>query len=476
MCNVSRTAWRAGRSAVLHLIALLIVLPLGLACPAAAQPLKGEVSTTIENGYARLLFKFADEIEAQVRLANNVLTINFPRPIDVSIERIAQHAPGYVSAARRDPDGKGIRIALARKVTLSSMAAGERLFVDLLPDTWVGLAPGLPREVIEELARRARDGERKARAQRALAQQQKLAPIRVRAITQPTFTRYVFDLPELIGVSADNSRERLSLTFDAALRFDLADAKATLPPMVESIESEADQDAAVVRFNFGARVDVRTFREDNSFVVDVETADRKTARQEGSVPSDELSTLAAELADRANATPPASAPQTKPQPPQAKPQPPQQAAAASRSRRKRSRSRRRSSHLRNSKRQRRRRWPSRQVLRRLRSRRPRHRRPPRRKPRHSSPHRRQARPLLLRRRPRRRRRPPRCVRRATPPRRRQRRPQQALAVPSVPCSSASARISASHSRSRRRRRPPSSGARIRCGWYLIPTRRSGFPR
>ena len=323
MCNVSRTAWRAGRSAVLHLIALLIVLPLGLACPAAAQPLKGEVSTTIENGYARLLFKFADEIEAQVRLANNILTINFPRPIDVSIERIAQHAPGYVSAARRDPDGKGIRIALARKVTLSSMAAGERLFVDLLPDTWVGLAPGLPRDVIDELARRARDGERKARAQRALAQQQKLAPIRVRAITQPTFTRYVFDLPELIGVSADNSRERLSLTFDAALRFDLADARATLPPMVESIESEADQDAAVVRFNFGARVDVRTFREDNSFVVDVETADRKTARQEGSVPSDELSTLAAELADRANATPPASAPQTKPQPPQAKPQPPQ---------------------------------------------------------------------------------------------------------------------------------------------------------
>ena len=157
----------------------------------------------------------------------------------------------------------------------------------------------------------------------ALAQQQKLAPIRVRAITQPTFTRYVFDLPELIGVSADNSRERLSLTFDAALRFDLADARATLPPMVESIESEADQDAAVVRFNFGARVDVRTFREDNSFVVDVETADRKTARQEGSVPSDELSTLAAELADRANATPPASAPQTMPQPPQAKPQPPQ---------------------------------------------------------------------------------------------------------------------------------------------------------
>ena len=90
MCNVSRTAWRASRPVVL-LIALLIALPLwaGLTATAHAQALKGEVSTTVENGYARLLFKFEDEIDAQVRLANNILTINFPKPVDVSIERIA---------------------------------------------------------------------------------------------------------------------------------------------------------------------------------------------------------------------------------------------------------------------------------------------------------------------------------------------------------------------------------------------------
>ena len=134
MRNVLWTAWRAGRPAVLCLVALLIASPLcvGLVRPALAQALKGEVSATTENGYARLAFKFEDEIEAQVRLANNVVTINFPRPVDISIDRISQYAAGYVSAARRDPDGKGIRIALARKVTMNSMAAGERLFVDFL--------------------------------------------------------------------------------------------------------------------------------------------------------------------------------------------------------------------------------------------------------------------------------------------------------------------------------------------------------
>ena len=64
---------------------------------------------------------------------------------------------------------------------------------------------------------------------------------------------------------------------------------------IESIDSETDHDTVLVRFNFGAKVDVRTFREDNSFVVDVESAERKAAPEEA-VRSDELSSLAAELA------------------------------------------------------------------------------------------------------------------------------------------------------------------------------------
>ena len=196
--------------------------------------------------------------------------------------------PTISSAARRDPDGKAVRIALARKVTMNSIAAGERLFVDLMPDGWTGLPPGLPRDVIEELARRAREAERRARQQRMLAQQKQMAPIRVKVVTQPTFSRYVFDLPELISVSADNTRDKLTLTFDAVLSFDLADAKATLPHTIESIDSETDQDAVIVHFKFGAKVDVRTFREDNSYVVDVASAERQGAPQNDTVPSDEL--------------------------------------------------------------------------------------------------------------------------------------------------------------------------------------------
>src|SRR5262245_2231740 len=264
--------------------------------PAVAQNIKGEISVTVENGFARFVLQFGEEIETKARVANNILSITFEKPVDIAVDRIAANSAGYVAAARRDPDKKAIRFALARKVTMNSIGAAERLFVDLLPEGWNGMAPGLPREVIEELARRARDAERKTRQQRAIARQAPSAPIRVRAAMQPTFTRYVFDFPELVAASADNGKDKLTLTFEGAYKFDLADAVAALPPMVSSISSELERETATVRFNFSGMVDVRTFREGNSYVLDVISPD---AKAEASGRSDELAAVAAELATRA---------------------------------------------------------------------------------------------------------------------------------------------------------------------------------
>ena len=285
--------------------AALLLLTIVLPSPACAQAIKGEVGAVIENGFARLVFTLAEDVELQVKVGNGIIIVSYKRPVDVNVDKLAANAPGYVSAARRDPDGKAIRIALARKVTVNSMAAAERLFVDLLPDPWTGLPPGLPREVIDDLAKRARDADRKLRQQRVLARQAKMLPIRVRVASQPTFTRYIFDLPELIGVAAHNDKDRLTLTFDALLKFDLADAKATLPPVIASIDSEIEQEAVLVRFAFGGKVDVRTFREDTSYVVDVTPTAAKSPRSETSVRSDELSAFVAHLANR-NAPPPAA--------------------------------------------------------------------------------------------------------------------------------------------------------------------------
>jgi len=278
----------------LLLIALALIFPLR----ADAAPAKAEVSVSTSAGFGRLVFRFAEETETDIRLTNGILIITFKRPVEISVDRITIGAPDYVNAARRDPDGTAVRMALARKVTVNSMVAGERLFVDLLPDGWVGLPPGLPQEVVDELARRARDAEKNERRRLQLAQQVQQPPIRLRVGTQPTFTRYVFELPELVPVTTDRVKDKLTLLFDAPLRFDLADAQAALPPTIAAIEARQGDGTVSVRFDLNEGLEVRTFREDNNFIVDVLAVEAKER------PVD----LAAAAPDtRAALTPPASA-------------------------------------------------------------------------------------------------------------------------------------------------------------------------
>jgi len=257
--------------AVFVLIQLLLMAALLLLYPSAAgaAPVSGEVSVSTKDGYARIVFTLSEETDADVRLSNGILIIAFKHAVEIPVTRIPDSAASYIGAARRDPDGAAVRIALNRKVTVNTMAAGEKLFVDLLPEGWTGLPPSLPPEVVEELARRARDAEKRARQQLQQQQQRQLPPVRVKVGIQPTFARYTFALPGLIGVSTKRADDQMELTFDAPIKFDLADVQAALPPSVVGIEARSGADNITVRFELVGKVDVRTFREDNDYIVDI---------------------------------------------------------------------------------------------------------------------------------------------------------------------------------------------------------------
>ena len=161
------------------------------------------------------------------------------------------------------------------------MTAGDRLFVDLLPESWTGEPPGLPREVVEELARRAHEAERLA--QQKLAARSSSAgfpPVRVRVASQPTFTRYIFELPELTGVTAERGKDRLTLSFAkrAAVRSGGRQARAR-PKAVEAIDASGSGDTAEVQFKFSQQVDIRTFREDSELRRRRESDRRQAARR-----------------------------------------------------------------------------------------------------------------------------------------------------------------------------------------------------
>ncbi|MCC8968205.1 tetratricopeptide repeat protein, partial [Bradyrhizobium sp. Pear76] len=249
----------------------------------AEDPVPGEATFSAANGYARLVLRLKEDVESEVTTAGSIIVIRFKRPVDIPVEKLSDAVPDYVGAARRDPDGSAIRLSLARRVTVNTMTAGERIFVDFLPDGWTGPPPSLPQEVIRELAERARAAERLLRIQRAADAAKKKPPIRVRALVQPTFVRFVFEVPDGVSVSSVLNEQKLSLSFNSVLTFDLADAKVAAPPNVASISSRSDTDTSAVDVTLIGDVDVHSFRDEKNYIVDV--AFQQNEQQQAAKPS-----------------------------------------------------------------------------------------------------------------------------------------------------------------------------------------------
>ncbi|MGJ5207164.1 tetratricopeptide repeat protein [Bradyrhizobium sp. HKCCYLR20261] len=282
-------------------LALLSAIVIGLVLStvaAGAAPVPGEASLSAQNGYARLVLKFTEDVGADVTTAGSILLIRFDRAANVPIDRWVDAAPDYISSARGDPDGSALRLSLSRKVRVNTMVAGERVFIDLLPDSWTGPPPPLPAEVVRELAERARAAERALRLQRAEAESKKRPPIRVRALVQPTFVRFVFEIPDGVGISSVMNDQKMSLFFSAPLNFDLADAKIVSPPNVAAINQRIDGSKTVVEIGLIGEVDVRAFREEKNYNVDIAYVqpDKKVA----AVSSDTLPGAKAAAAEKSN--------------------------------------------------------------------------------------------------------------------------------------------------------------------------------
>ncbi|MEH2591055.1 tetratricopeptide repeat protein [Bradyrhizobium sp. AZCC 1721] len=248
----------------------LLFAGLTLSQPSRADdPVRGEATFTAGGGFARLVLKLAEDVESDVSTAGSIIIIHFKRPVDIPVDKLSDAVPDYVGSARRDPDGTAIRLSLARRATVNTMTAGERIFVDFLPDSWTGPPPPLPAAVVRELAERARAAERALRAQLAVASAKKKPPVRVRASVQPTFVRFVFDMPDGVNVSSVLNDQKLTLQFNSVLNFDLADAKVAAPPNIASINQRADVDSSAVDILLIGEVDVHSFREEKNYVIDV---------------------------------------------------------------------------------------------------------------------------------------------------------------------------------------------------------------
>lgn len=234
---------------VLMRLAIMAVAAMMAFAPAMAAE-KAQLIVTVEKGFSRMVLSFPGRNDLpgyKVKYENGVLAVEFAEPISLLLPDVAIALPDYVSVARVDPDGKGVRFGLRTALNVNHMEAAEKLFIDLLPTTWQGLPPGLPEEVIADLTRRAKEAERIAEQKRKAEDARRLNPVAtLRVGRNPTFLRVEFnwnvDTKAQFRVTGDTA----TIDFEWPVPIDLYQLKADLPEEVKSVVNAISADGTSV--------------------------------------------------------------------------------------------------------------------------------------------------------------------------------------------------------------------------------------
>ena len=238
----------------------------GLSAPAqaASAQLSG---AAMPEGYGRISLTFDEATPTTIRIASNVLIVSFATPVRVDVRKIAAELPDYVSIARVDPDGRGMRLALARPYKANLIEAGDRAFIDLVPENWTGLLPGPPPEVVAALAERLRLAE--ARARQAAGRPAPMPALTLRAAGLPTLDRLSFTVPTGVTLRHELDAERLKLTFDRPLAVDAAELARDLPEGMRLGAAETEAETTKLSFIVPAGRELRASQEGGEIVVDL---------------------------------------------------------------------------------------------------------------------------------------------------------------------------------------------------------------
>lgn len=220
--------------------------------------------------YGRIALQFDQPTKVKAVAENGVLVISFADPSRIRKETLASDLSRFVSAVRRDPDESGLRIALAGRVRPNVLEAGERVYVDLLPEKWAGLPPGLPPEVVTDLAERLRAAEARMRAAEARSDVRRHAILRVARL--PTLSRLVFDPPPGARIETAEEAGAITLTVDGATSLDAGGERPRTLPGIAAFDSSTEANRIVVRVQVADGYEVKSFEDDGTSVVDVAKA------------------------------------------------------------------------------------------------------------------------------------------------------------------------------------------------------------
>jgi tetratricopeptide (TPR) repeat protein len=221
------------------------------AVAAAAETARFDATATESADSATIAFTKSGEAalpRATAQLAGGVLVVRFAAPVDGDLTGLARSAPRTVAAARRDGDGKTLRISLRRALTAQLTQSEGGASIALTPASVA--APLELKSTMEEPV---------------------AAPNASLSIgSRPDLTRLSFLFNGGATVTPVRQGSRLELRFSRAAEIDLTQLRASPPLFVRSAERVSRAGGRlVIALTLEDGVKVRQFTEGSRVVVDL---------------------------------------------------------------------------------------------------------------------------------------------------------------------------------------------------------------
>jgi len=254
--------------------ALFFVASASLALAASGGE-KVNVTVKQMDGFGRVILTFVNRLDLpdyKMRNENGVLSFEFSTPMHVTLPDISGELPDFIAVSRIDPDQQGIRFGLKIEVKINVIKAGERLYIDFMPANWQGLPPGLPAEVVAELASRAQDAQKIAELRRRIELARLNNPQASLSVGRhPTFIRLLFDWSQDTSARYFQDGDTATIEFSWPVNIDLFPLLENLPQEIVSAQSSMKEGSNLVELKLAKGVVPRFYQNSNrQFVLDVD--------------------------------------------------------------------------------------------------------------------------------------------------------------------------------------------------------------
>jgi len=173
---------------------------LGSALPAFSQETIG-TRAGVHPDFGRIVFDWPRQVGYEASVSGNELVIQFDTPLQTDFTPVLTNLGDYVQGASIEPDGRTVRLTLARPVTVNGFRSGTAIAIDM---------------------RAATDTSDNAQATNA-------PQLSVRVGEHPTYTRIVFDWTEPTDYTVSNENDAITVRFQRPASIDTAAVASRLP-------------------------------------------------------------------------------------------------------------------------------------------------------------------------------------------------------------------------------------------------------